>query len=126
MTELFYIGMGGFIGAVSRFLLGTYLQSKISSLSQFPIGTFIVNILGCLLIGIIGGLIESKNLFTPQLRLFLLAGVLGGFTTFSTFAFESFNLMSFENFWYFFLNLVGQVILGLFAVWLGIQLIRIS
>ncbi|MCI0562201.1 MAG: fluoride efflux transporter CrcB [Nitrososphaera sp.] len=85
----------------------------------FPIGTFGVNMLGCLLIGLLGQLAESKGLFQGETRLFLFVGVLGGFTTFSSFGYETFQLLRDGEFVYAGANAVLQLVLGLFCVWLG-------
>jgi CrcB protein len=90
----------------------------------FPFGTFSVNLLGCFLIGLLAGLAEYRGLFTPELRALLLVGFLGGFTTFSTFGFESVQLIRDGEFMLAGLNVVGQVILGLVGVWLGFVLAR--
>ena len=88
---LLLIGTGSFIGGISRFLVSRFVQSAL--LSAFPYGTFIVNILGCFLIGIIYGLTERGNLADAGLRMFLTVGFCGGFTTFSTFANENLALL---------------------------------
>jgi CrcB protein len=85
----------------------------------FPIGTFSVNMLGCFVIGFLGQLSESRGLFQSDARLFLFVGVLGGFTTFSSFGFETFQLMRDGEFLYAGMNAVLQVVLGLLLVWLG-------
>src|SRR3954466_13288434 len=86
----------------------------------FPLGTFVVNTIGCLLIGIFYALIEKGNLLTPEWRLALTTGFCGGFTTFSTFAYENMNLLRTGDYLYFVLYAAGSVILGLAAVYVGI------
>jgi CrcB protein len=110
-------GAGGFLGTVSRFLTSRYFQNLI--LSSFPFGTFIVNITGCLLIGIFFGLSEKGNLLSPEWRMFLTVGFCGGFTTFSTFAGENIALLKDGNFFYFALYTGLSVFLGLMATFLG-------
>ena len=90
------VGLGGFVGAACRYLLSTWVQ-KSSGWISFPIGTLVVNVLGCLFIGFLGGLVISRELFSPTMRLFLLTGLLGGFTTFSTFSFETLMLLRDAN-----------------------------
>lgn len=119
----FLVGCGGFFGAICRYLLGG-LVHQVTQVSAFPIGTFVVNILGCLFIGIGGGLLEVRQVLTPELRLFLMIGFLGGFTTFSTFGFESWALLRDGEFLFASLNVVGQVMIGLTAVWFGYALTR--
>ncbi len=122
--KILAIGSGGFIGAVSRYLLGGGVQTYFSS-SSFPFGTAIVNILGCLLIGLLAGLFEVKQWINPELRLFVFVGILGGFTTFSTFINESFMLWERGDIILSILNVGVQVMLGLLFVWLGFALIKL-
>ena len=86
------VGSGGFLGALARYGLGGLVQRQVPG-TTFPYGTLVVNLLGCLLIGLFAGLAESRQLLTPELRLFGLVGVLGGFTTFSTFGHETFTMV---------------------------------
>jgi fluoride exporter len=90
MKILFAIGLGSFIGGVSRYWLSGLIQAKTAG--GFPSGTLTVNILGCLLIGIVYGFADKGQLSTDW-RLFLATGILGGFTTFSAFSYETFDLM---------------------------------
>jgi CrcB protein len=91
---------------------------------MFPWGTFIVNMLGCLAFGLIAGLATSRDIFGPSGRVFLLVGVLGGFTTYSSFAFESVDLVRTGQLAAAAANIVGQVLLGTLAVWVGLLLAR--
>ncbi len=123
MIELAIIGLGGFIGAIFRFLVSGGVQALLKS-AAFPAGTMAVNIIGCLLIGLGGGLMESRQLFSPEWRAFLFVGVLGSFTTFSTFGLETFNLARGGQ-WLPALSNVGiSLILGLMAVFTGFMLSR--
>jgi fluoride exporter len=118
MIKLILIaGTGGFIGTVSRFLASRYFQNLF--LTSFPFGTFIVNITGCLLIGIFYGLAEKGSILSPEWRMFLTVGFCGGFTTFSTFAGENIALLKDGNFFYFALYTGLSVFLGLMATYLG-------
>jgi len=118
MINILLIGLGGFIGSVSRYLLGDFVHSLLDK-PVFPYGTFIVNIFGCLLIGILGGLSESRNFFDTQTRMFLFIGLLGGFTTFSSFGFETFNLAKQGAHLHALANVFLQIVLGLIAVSIG-------
>ena len=111
------IGAGGFFGTVSRFLASRYVQSHI--LSAFPYGTFIVNVLGCFLIGLFFGLSEKGDIMNSDWRMFLTVGFCGGFTTFSTFANENLALIRDGNFLFFALYTSLSVFLGLMATYFG-------
>ena len=92
MTQLLLVGLGGFTGAIGRYLVSSGMQRLISA-SQLPYGTLLVNVVGCAVIGALGGWAEARQLqISVGLRLFLFVGVLGGFTTFSAFAFETLSL----------------------------------
>lgn len=122
LRTLFFIGIGSFCGGVFRFLLTRFIHNATHSL---PMGTFVVNILGCLLIGLLYGIFERGNLLNNELRLFLTVGLCGGFTTFSTFLNENFMLFREGQFLYFILYTTLSIIVGLFAVYLGHLIIKI-
>ena len=124
MRNVFIIGTGGAIGAVLRYLVIFSTQSFKEKL-PLPLGTLLVNVCGCLLIGILATLAESGQVLTPESRNFLIVGILGAFTTFSTFGYESITLLNEGNLLHFFGNLAAQLVLGLGAVWLGINLVRV-
>ncbi len=117
------VGLGGFLGSVARFLASRYVQSQI--LSAFPYGTFIVNVLGCFLIGLFFGLSEKGNLMSADWRMFLTVVFCGGFTTFSTFANENMALLRDGNFFFFALYTSLSVFLGLLATYFGNLLTKI-
>jgi len=123
LLNLFFVGAGGFFGSIGRYLLSGAVYRMFPKL-YFPIGTAVVNILGCLLIGFITGLAEVRNLLGPEMRVFLLIGLLGGFTTFSTFGFEAFTLLRDGAYLATLANVLIQVVVGISAVWLGFNLIR--
>ena len=123
LRPILFAGLGGFIGSAGRYLIGGWVH-RLVPLTTFPIGTLFVNASGCFLIGLLGGLIEVRQLFGPDLRVFLLIGVLGGFTTFSSFAYETLALTRDAEFARALLNIAAQVILGLGAAWLGYAWVR--
>jgi CrcB protein len=114
---IFIIGTGSFIGGVLRFLTSRFIQNTF--FSTFPFGTFIVNVLGCFLIGLFYGLSEHGNAINSEWRMFLTVGFCGGFTTFSTFASENLALLRDGDFFYFALYAGLSVFLGLSATYLG-------
>ena len=115
------VGAGGFIGAICRYGMGTYVQRHFGA-SVFPYGTLAVNMLGCLLIGLAVGYAESRQLYSDDFRRFVLIGILGGFTTYSTFSYETLAL--FHNADYLrAISYAGiHVVLGLVLVWAGFGL----
>ena len=119
------VGLGGFLGSGLRYVLSSWAQRTLV-LGGFPIGTLTVNVLGCLLIGYLGGLAEQRQFMESGVRLFLLVGVLGGFTTFSTFAYESLSLAQDSQYFKVILNVLLQVIVGFSAAWLGLILARFT
>ena len=116
------IGIGGFLGSISRYLLSQYVDKKIDAL--FPFGTFSVNILGCLILGILYGIAEKENLLTSELRLLLTVGFCGSFTTFSTFAYEKVQLINQGEWMTFSLYAIFSIFLGILAIIAGTTLIR--
>ncbi len=112
-----WVAAGGAIGSAGRYLLAGLVHRFTSA--YFPYGTFAVNVVGCLLFGLIFGLTEQRFQISPTVRAFLLIGVLGGFTTFSSYAFESFQLIRDAQYLRASVNMAGQVVLGLASFWLG-------
>lgn len=117
VKSLFIAGLGGFIGTVLRFLVSRYFQ--IHSTSLFPWGTFTVNLVGCLLIGIFYGLSERTDWITPEWRIFLTVGICGGFTTFSSFSNDAFLLIQDKEWMRMVLYMSFSFFLGLVAVYIG-------
>ena len=118
MSTLIFIGLGGFIGSVTRYLVSGAVQQLTSSI-DFPYGTLAVNLIGCFAIGFLSQLAEARGLFTSESRAFVFVGILGGFTTFSTFGNETFNFLIDGETLAAFVNVAAQIVLGLGAVWLG-------
>jgi CrcB protein len=115
--HLILVGAGSCFGGICRYLVQTSVHHKFPS--SFPLGTFLVNVSGCLLIGLIYGIAEKGNLMTPDTRIFLATGLCGGYTTYSSFAFENLSLLGNGEWFYFSLYLGLSIILGIAATWLG-------
>ena len=118
MGKLFLAGIGGFIGSSLRYAVSGYVQLWSRS-TDFPYGTLAVNLIGCLAIGFLSQLAESRGIFTAETRTLIFIGVLGGFTTFSSYAFESFALLRDGQWIAAAVNIVGQVLAGLVGGWAG-------
>lgn len=121
---LLLVFAGGGIGSVLRYVLATTVQKGTGG--PFPAGTFAVNVLGCFGIGLVGALGLERAAISPEARVFLMIGLLGGFTTFSSFAWESLGLLSVRDALRTALYLGGSVFLGLLGAWLGRLLGRIG
>jgi CrcB protein len=118
LARILFVGLGGFIGSVLRYLVSGCVQDWTHT-TQFPFGTIVVNIAGCFVIGALSQLAEAHGIFDTESRAFVVVGILGGFTTFSTFSNESVNLFRDGENLYAIVNIGVQVILGLGAVILG-------
>lgn len=116
--EILFVGLGGFAGSALRYLVGKFLNTG------FPWGTLLVNVAGCLLIGLLYGLFERGNVSSPEVRLLLTAGFCGGFTTFSAFMNENMLMLRAGEFLPFAAYTVGSIVLGLAAVWFGYWIFR--
>ena len=123
MKTALFIGLGGFIGSVSRYYLARMIQ--ITVLSAFPFGTLTVNILGSFLIGLVYGFSEKGLLIHPEIRLFLTVGILGGFTTFSTFSSENFYMIRDGQITWFILYSAASVAFSILAVFAGFLISKI-
>ncbi|NUQ37371.1 MAG: fluoride efflux transporter CrcB [Caldilineales bacterium] len=118
MSKFILIGAGGFVGAVLRYVVSGAAQS-LSHSAGFPYGTLVVNLSGCLIIGFLARLADLQGLFSADARLFLFIGVLGAFTTFSTFGNETYALLQGGEIGLALLNVGASVLAGLAAVWVG-------
>jgi len=112
------VGVGGFLGSVLRYLVGGWVHRLLDN-PWFPYGTLVVNLVGCLVIGFLGGLADNRQVFSPESRLFVFIGILGGFTTFSSFAYETSAFLNDGQVVAASFNVGLQVLLGLVAVWIG-------
>lgn len=112
------VGSGGFIGAVMRYGLSGLVHKKIP-LSTFPYGTLVVNLVGCFAIGLLIGMLESRQMFGPGFRRFMLIGLIGGFTTYSTFGYETFALLRSAEVLRAIANVSLHVVLGVALVFAG-------
>ena len=118
MAKVLLAGAGGFIGSILRYLIVVCLNQRADS-AKFPFGTLTVNVIGCLIIGMLSQLGEARGIFTAEARVFLFVGVLGGFTTYSSFGNETMDLWRASKELMVIVNIAGHLILGLGAVWLG-------
>ena len=116
VNNIFLVGIGGFIGSILRYLISGYIHQ---SNKDFPYGTLVVNVLGCFVIGFLSHLAEARGMFQESTRNFMFIGILGGFTTFSSFGNETMRLARDSQLTTAFANVGANVFLGLAAVWLG-------
>ena len=126
MFKLLVIGLGGFVGAIARYGLSGLVHRYVGA--SFPTGTLVVNVLGCFVIGGLMYLVEDRQLFAPETRLFLQIGFIGSFTTLSTVGYETFALLRAGQIALASLNAAANVLLGIGAValgWVGIKAIGI-
>lgn len=121
MKIILAIGLGSFIGGIARYLITLLIQNKF--ISTFPFGTMGVNIIGCFLIGVIYGLSERGNL-NVEWRIFLATGIMGGFTTFSSFSNETVGMLRDAQYWQAFSYIGFSVIVGIASTFGGISLIK--
>jgi len=119
--NLLLVVLGGGIGAGGRYLLGGWVHGQLGN--GFPWGTFAVNALGSLMIGLVFGLAQMKSI-SPGTTLFLAVGILGGFTTFSAFSYETMRLLANGSIGASFMNVAGQFTVGLVAVYAGFVAVR--
>lgn len=123
MFKLVSIGIGGFLGAISRYLLTKKVESSFTG--SFPYGTLVVNLLGCFLLGFIFTLTLERQVINPTLRIGITTGFLGALTTFSTFSLETMNLLQEESLFLGLTNLLISILPGLIMVLLGIKIAKL-
>ena len=119
MKEAMIVGLGGCVGSMGRYLIGGLILHQAGSM-KFPLSTFLINVAGCLLIGVLGGIGERHHI-TLEAKLFLMTGVLGGFTTFSAFGLETMSLLKRGDVGIAVLYAGLSVVLGISAVWTGFK-----
>lgn len=122
LKQMFIVALGGAIGSVARYKLGGFALHHTQSW-DFPVSTFSVNVIGCFVIGLLAALVEHHDLFLPSIRLLLFTGLLGGFTTFSAFGYESVFLLRRGLLSIAAGYVLASVVCGLGAVFAGIKLI---
>jgi len=126
MLEIFIVGGGGCIGSILRYLVTKAVENNFPT-TTFPYGVMLANVVGCLLIGLMSGLSMGKISLAPNLRLFFFVGILGGFTTFSSFTLDAYNMLNTNDFsilTFAFLHILAHIVFGITAVYLGILIGR--
>jgi len=116
LRNFLLVGAGGFLGSILRYGAGFIVKNV-----QFPFATFIVNILGCFIIGLVYGLAVRDPNFPMESKLFLATGICGGFTTFSAFSVEGLQMLQQGRYLVFFLYFASSILIGLLATWLGFR-----
>lgn len=122
LQQFVLVGLGGAVGSIARWQLTGLILHKAFDW-KFPLGTFAVNVLGCLVIGLLAGLAVKEDYFSSDMRLLLFTGLMGGFTTFSSFGLETFYLLKRGDYLIAGGNIVLSVLFGMLALWLGFSVI---
>jgi len=115
--KYFAVGVGGFVGSILRFWLATYVGQRMGT--RFPYGTFLVNISGCFLIGLVMTILTERTHLSPTYRYLIPIGFIGGYTTFSAFEYETLRALQDGQFTIGLLNIVLSVLVGFLMVWTG-------
>lgn len=123
IARIALVGLGGMIGAILRYGLGGWVHQHYEG--RFPLGTLLVNTAGCLALGFLFTLAEDRGIMPANTRLFVFVGVLGGFTTFSSFGYETFTLWRDGMMFKALLNVSSNTCIGLAAVWIGHVMARL-
>ncbi|HOV36204.1 MAG TPA: fluoride efflux transporter CrcB [Paludibacteraceae bacterium] len=120
--DILFVGLGGGIGSIMRFLTSRFTARLVAAQWLF-LGTLAANLIGCFLIGILSGWMLSHIPDNQSFRLLFIVGFCGGYTTFSTFAFENYRLIEMNQWGILLLYLTASVVLGIIAVWLGMKMV---
>jgi len=118
MVKLLIVGTGGFVGAIARYLLSSMVQRYFTNYQH--LGTIAVNILGCFLLGMFMYLVQNKAMFGGNVKLLISIGLIGALTTYSTFAFETYELITDQRIYAAAFNILIHLLIGLTAVWAAI------
>ena len=122
MLRTLFVGLAGLTGTLLRYWLSGFVARRYGE--TFPVGTMVVNILGCLVAGAVFNLTEERFLVNPTLRTVILIGLLGGFTTFSSYGLQTFTLLRDGEFGLATVNIAVSNVLGLLMVWMGYALVK--
>lgn len=122
MINILLVGLGGGIGAITRYLVSVWAAQKYGS--EFPYGTLLVNLAGCLIIGLFMQLVTDRIIVNPYWRMLVTVGFLGGLTTFSSFSYETVKLVGDGELALAFYNVAANTVLGLMATWVGITIAK--
>jgi fluoride exporter len=117
LLKYLMVGVGGCLGSILRFWLGSYIGGRLGT--RFPYGTFVINVTGSFLIGMVLTMLAEKTQWSPNWRYLIPIGFIGGYTTFSTFEYETFRLVQDGQMVTAMLNVVGSVVVGFAGVWAG-------
>jgi CrcB protein len=122
LRSLLFVGIGGGLGSMVRYVISLFVGRNVPIV--FPLGTFLVNCSGCFLIGIFYALASRYSWFNEEWRLFLITGICGGYTTFSTFSYDGIYLLKSGSYLSFSIYVVGSLVLGLLATFAGVALFK--
>lgn len=123
MNQILLVGLGGFVGSIARFKLsGLVLHHSVDW--RFPLPTFTVNVVGCIIAGVLSGLVERHGFFSPDTRVFLFTGLLGGFTTFSAFGVETVFLLRRGDAGVAFVYVALSLLCGIGVLWFSMRAVR--
>jgi CrcB protein len=122
MKHLLLVAMGGAVGAMARYKLGGVILHHTTHW-KFPLSTFAVNVSGCLAAGLLAGLVVKHDFFSPEVRLLLFTGLLGGYTTFSAFGLETVYLLQRSELYLAIVNVGGSALAGILVLWFGMKVI---